>query len=155
MSFKPRSRGFTLIELMITVAVVSILAAVAYPAYWGQIRKANRSAAQQFMSDVASREQQILLDLRGYAPVASTSNNGNFPNAPTSVCGTPGTAGMGLTVTSALTANYRFVVECSNTATPPNFMVTGTPIAGTKQASDGTLTLSSDGAKTRNGVNGW
>ena len=155
MSLKPRSRGFTLIELMITVAVVGILAAVAYPAYWGQIRKANRSAAQQFMSDVASREQQILLDLRGYAPVASTSNNGNFPNAPTSGCGTPGTAGLGLIVPSAVTVNYRFVVACNNTATPPTFDVTGTPIAGTKQAVDGVLTLSSDGSKTRNGVNGW
>ena len=155
MFLKPRSRGFTLIELMITVAVVAVLAAVAYPAYWGQIRKANRSAAQQFMSDVASREQQILLDLRGYAPVASTSTNGNFPNAPTSVCGTPGTAGLGFTASPSVTANYTFGVVCSNTATPPTFTVTGTPVAGTRQASDGVLTLSSDGSKTRNGVNGW
>lgn len=155
MFLKSRSRGFTLIELMITVAIIAILAAVAFPAYWGQIRKANRSAAQQFMSDVASREQQILLDLRGYAPVASTSNNGNFPNAPTSVCGTPGTAGLGVAVPPSVTANYTFVVVCDNAATPPSFSVTGTPIVGTRQEVDGALTLSSTGAKTRNGVNGW
>ena len=53
-----RVRGFTLIELMIAVAIIGILVAVAYPSYQGQVRKANRAAAQQFMLDVAMREQQ-------------------------------------------------------------------------------------------------
>lgn len=39
-------KGFTLIELMITVAIVAILAAIAYPSYQSQIRKSNRAVAK-------------------------------------------------------------------------------------------------------------
>jgi type IV pilus assembly protein PilE len=148
-----RRRGFTLIELMVVVAAIGLLAAVAYPSYLDQVRKANRSAAQQFMLDVATREQQLLLDQRGYAPVAA--NNSNFPNAPTADCTSAGTAGINFSVPSAASAKYTFDVACSNTATPPTFTVRGTPIAGSTQANDGVLTLTHDGSKTRNGVSGW
>jgi len=54
-----RTRGFTLLEVMIVVVIVGVLAAIALPAYQSQVRKSNRSAAQQFMQDVALREQQM------------------------------------------------------------------------------------------------
>ena len=148
-----RTSGFTLIEVMIVVAIVGVLAAVAYPSYLNQVRKSNRSAAQQFMLDAAVREQQLLLDQRGYAPVAA--NNSNFPNAPTVVCGTPGTAGIRLAVPPGASGKYTFGIACDNTVSPPTFTVTGTPIAGTSQVADGVLVLAQDGSKTRAGVSGW
>lgn len=59
--------GFTLIELMVTVAIVGILAAVAYPSYQDYIARGHLSAAQQFVMDIAQREEQFLLDNRSYA----------------------------------------------------------------------------------------
>ena len=62
-----RLRGFTLIELMIAVAVVAILAAIGYPSYTEHIRKSRRATAQAALMDLASRQQAYLLDRRAYA----------------------------------------------------------------------------------------
>ena len=97
-----RSRGFTLLEIMIVVAVVGILAAIALPAYQNQVRKGNRSAAQQFMLDVATKEQQILMDARTYIAVT----DGNFGNKPSD---TP--PGVGIPQPASLTGKYTFTVD--------------------------------------------
>src|SRR6185369_3390771 len=60
--------GFTLIELMIVVAVIGVLAAIVYPSYQDYVRRANRSAAQQIMLDVSAKQEQYLTDRRSYAP---------------------------------------------------------------------------------------
>lgn len=133
-----KHHGFTLIELMITVAIIGILAAVAYPSYKTYIVRANRSAAQQFMSDVASREQQVLLDSRGYVAVTAVAN---FPNAPAS-------GGLNLAVPSTTTGQYTFAVTVDNTASPPTFTITATPTSTGTQAADGDLTLDQAGTKT-------
>ena len=48
--------GFTLIELMITLVIISILAAVAYPLYTTQVQKSHRSAAQTSLMELAGRQ---------------------------------------------------------------------------------------------------
>jgi len=62
-----QQRGITLIELMIAVAVVAILAAIAYPSYTQYTIRANRSAMQSQMFNIANKQEQYLLDARQYA----------------------------------------------------------------------------------------
>ena len=117
-----RLRGFTLIEVMITVVIVGILAAVAYPSYQDYIRRGNRSAAQAFMMTIASRQEQYLLSNRSYAAT---------------------TAALSLTQPPETAGRYTFAV-----ALPTITSYTITATATGAQVPDGDLTLSSDGTKT-------
>lgn len=71
---RSRERGFSLIELVIVMAIIGIITAVALPAYREHVRKAARADAQSFMTDVASRQQQYLVDKRRYAASVATLN---------------------------------------------------------------------------------
>lgn len=68
------ARGFTLMELMIVVAIVAILAAIALPSYTSYLRRSARAEAQSFLTDLAARQQQYLVDRRAYAATLSDLN---------------------------------------------------------------------------------
>lgn len=67
-----RRSGFTLIELMIAVAIIGILAAVAYPAYTSYVRRGKIAAALGELSAVRVRLEQYYQDNRNYGSTAST-----------------------------------------------------------------------------------
>ena len=117
--------GLTLIELMITMAVVAILAAVAFPSYAIFMKKSRRGDVEATLMDLAQREQQYLLDTRTFAtnPAALT------------------------TLPADVTAYYTVTIAAPAGA-PPTFVITATPIAGSPQAGDPTLTLDNTGAKS-------
>ena len=63
-----RQSGFTLIELMIVVAIVGILAAVAYPAYTNSIAKGKRGEARAALMNLLQQEERYLTQMNTYEP---------------------------------------------------------------------------------------
>jgi type IV pilus assembly protein PilE len=126
-----RNRGFTLIEIMVVVAIVAILAAIALPSYQSHLRKARRANAEAFLSNVAVRQQQYMLDARGFA------------------LGSTAITDLGMSVPSDVSQYYAVTVTPAAATTPPTFTITATPGSGGVQAPDGTLTIDNTGAKQR------
>lgn len=118
-------RGFTLIELMLVVAIVGILAAVAYPAYTDSVVKSNRRAAQSFLLEIAQRQQVYLMDARSYGGDIGV---------------------LGVTTPAEVSDNYDISIVPTD-GPPPGFTATATPKSGTRQANDGTLTIDQAGLK--------
>lgn len=121
-----RSRGFSLIELVIAMAITAILAVVALPSYRQYMVRSHRSAAQAQMMDIANREQQYFLATRTYAAAATLTASG-------------------YALPSEVAAFYSFTITLQ-AGPPPGYIITFTP-SGT-QASDGALTLNSAGVKS-------
>ena len=69
-----RQAGFTLVELMVTVAVVAILASVAYPSYMDQVRKGRRAEAQAVLMEASQfLERYATMNMRYDQDAAGTA----------------------------------------------------------------------------------
>jgi type IV pilus assembly protein PilE len=123
---KVKEGGFTLIELMITVAIVGILAAIAYPSYNNAMMKNRRASAQSYLSDVAQKQQQYLMDTRGYAATAADLKVAQPPS---------------------VTGYYDLSITVG-TSTVPSFTATAAPISGGPQVPDGSLSITNNGTKS-------
>ncbi len=126
-------RGFTLIELMITVAIVSILAAVAYPSYRDYVDRSRRSEAQGILMEAAQWMERFYAENYRYdqntaatpVPVA-TLFGGRFTQSPRS-----GSANYTIGVESA--TQTEFVVRATRTGSMfgdkcGNFEITSTGV---------------------------
>lgn len=122
-----RFGGFTLIEVIITVAIVAILTVVAVASYRGQAVRSNRAAAASFMLEVANKQEQYLLDRRNYAYSL---------------------ADLGMSMPSEVSDNYTInIVDPDTGNAVPEYQITMTPTGS--QANDDTdcgwLRLNSQG----------
>jgi type IV pilus assembly protein PilE len=131
------ARGFTLIELMIVVAVVAILAAVGYPSYRDHVARGQRSQGQQFLSDIAQRQEQFLLDSRQYATAL-------------------GAGGLGLSAPASIKYDAPDFSGVNNATTPPTYTICMNPAAGSPVADrgDGRLCINSQGQRWREALPG-
>ena len=133
-----RTRGFTLIELIIAVTIIGILVAIAVPSYQSHLRKGRRAEAAGFVTQIAQRQQQYLLDARTYA------------------FGGSALADLGLTPPAGVSTYY--AISVTGSANPPTFTITADPSSNAVQSADGVLTMTHTGQKQRlvGGVDkGW
>ena len=124
-----RSRGFTLIELMIVVAVVGILSAIAYPSYTEYVRRGHRADARAGLLQ-AQQWMERAATATGVYPTAA------FPDA----------------FTCASDSNKRYTIALTSPTTT-SYTLTATPKNPGAQASDkcGTYTLTNTGLRGANG----
>ena len=125
-----KNTGFTLIELMIVVAIIGIISAIAYPSYDGYMKKSRRSDAKVGLTAMADKQERFYLQNNTY-----TTNAANV--------GGTGT-------------DENWYVLSIDSADVNGFALTATAVAAGPQAADTTtssgdctvMQLDSTGAKT-------
>lgn len=129
-----KTQGFTLIEVLIVVAIIGILASIAFPAYQETIRQARRTDAQQALKQLASVMEREYIKENSFA-------------ASTAVAGTTGvpTAGFFDLNIPLDSAAVFYNVMINYTDVPPAYTLFAYPVNA--MAGDGPIGLSHTGQK--------
>ena len=135
-TYRAKPAGFTLIELMIAVAIVGILATIAAVSYQRQVIQSHRTDARTALLDLAGREEKLFSTTNAYTNIPANLGYGSS----TSAASAPATA---FPVSSSSgTPYYDVYIQTPdpNQVGTNTYLITAFPIAGTPQASDTTCT---------------
>lgn len=132
-------RGFTLIELMIVIAIVAIVASLGYPAYTESTKKARRADAKSaLLSFSQSMERHFTVNNTYLGAGAGGADTGAPAIFPTE---------------APLDGSAKYYDLTINAATLTTYTLRATP--KNAQAGDGNLEIDNTGAKRWNGNAGW
>jgi type IV pilus assembly protein PilE len=139
---KNNNSGFTLVELMVVIAILAVLVTVTLPTYQNSVRKAARTAAKGVLFDVVSRQEQYFMNNKSYsATLADLGLPASYAvNKSSKIVGTTST-------------DRAYTITLANTSATA-FDAVATAQLG--QASDGcgNYTLKSDGTQAVSGAVG-
>ena len=133
-SLNNKNKGFTLIEMMIVVAIIGVLAAIAYPSYQQYVIKSKRTDMMSEMQNIASEIESRKLAQGSYSAISTgvkTDFATAYPRQSTQL--------YDVTITHPLVAKWT---------------ITATPKTGSQMATDGALTLNYQNIKCKGSICG-
>lgn len=134
-----RMNGFSLIELMVAVAIIGILAAIALPSYSNYIVKASRETAQAELLELAGTQEKIYLNSNAYTSKVTDAYTGKTDTDATN----PG----GLGRTSGTTTDGKYTITLDIVEPAQTFKLMAKPVAGKKQEGNGCITIDQSGKR--------
>lgn len=105
------SRGFTLVELMVTILVAAILAGIAVPSYTSQVRKSRRTEARNALLDAAAREERYFATNNKYS---TTAGDLGYTALPTNVGSNYYKLGVACTVAGGVCVDFTLTATAIN-----------------------------------------
>ena len=143
---KQLADGFTLIELMIVIVIVSILASIAYPAYVDQVRKGRRADCAGVLTGLAAAMERKFTENNNYLALAGTDATPADSGTPR-----PSIYSGKCPISPPGTTYYNLTIDNITTAT--TFEISATPVGDqAKDTACGTLTLTNTGIKRKSGT---